>query len=57
MIGMILGLILLGLGFHLSYLAPKFSGEMAVGSLVLYVGFFAIGMVNTNRNNKINSSF
>jgi len=44
MLGVIVGLVLLGLAFFLDTRFPHSTGYMAVGSLVFYVAFFAIGM-------------
>jgi len=44
MTGLIIGLAALGLSFYLHDRFPDYTGAMALGSLVFYVAFFAIGM-------------
>jgi len=44
MVGMILGLISLGLSFYIHQYTTRYSGALAVCSLVLYVAWFALGM-------------
>jgi len=44
MFGMVLGLVALGMSFFLSDLTGGYTGYAAVGSLVIYVAFFATGM-------------
>jgi SP family galactose:H+ symporter-like MFS transporter len=44
LVGMVLGLAALGLAFHFSALSGALLGWLALGSLMLYVGAFAIGL-------------